>query len=340
MQIQEAVYAITRLINVAGQYMNTYDRKDYIESKIALLDDSQKQSLIIVIKAMSILVSGGQMTFLRDPTKFDPTVGRASWIQILPMAALHIIRAVDPAFDGYESPSKEDYIMAKKVLTAIGSSTASAEAALKMDPNAGPSPSRMRMLGGYDTLYRGLKAVSDRIIRLVANKKPWSIKHGVSTSYEKDTAINFCGLRSDGSSDGEGPAIFFKINNPEKKGFVADTLSDFGEHEVILSGDFQINSWILSVRGRMSAKVDNNYTGIRTLMQANSETMEIKFIYKQLKKIDFITFDDNQLFLDAIDKYAFNKGKFESDKLGMPNNMSKWAPNRQSVLISADVTLI
>ena len=346
MQIQEAVYAVARLINVASQYMNTYDRKNYIESKVALLDDSQKQSLITVIKAMSLLVEGESMSILRDPTKFDPKATQPPWIQVLPTAALHIVRAADPAFASLESPSKEDYVMAKKVLTAIGSSSASPDLALKMDPDAGPGPSQMQMLGGYDTLYRGLNSVSDRVIGRVASKKPWSIKHGVSTSYKRDTAADFAGLQKDGSSSGNGPSIFFTINNPKKKGFIADRLSDFGEYEVILSGDFQINSWILSVRGQMPAKLWDNtkkrevQKNARTLMQANSETMEIKFIHKEIKKIDVLTFDDEQKFLDAIDKYSFNRSKFETDKLGMPNNVTRWAPNRESVLIAADVTLI
>ena len=349
MEIQKAVYAVTRLINVAGTHMNAFNRKKYVKEKVALLDDDEKQSLVIVLKAVTLLVYGGEMEILRDPSKFDDLMAKGGashnypWVHIASMVILQTLYAADPSFDENDSPTKEDFVMAKKVLTAIGSSTASSGAVTDMDPDVrAKSPEH---LSGYDTLYRGLKGVSDRIIRRVAIKKPWSIKHGVSTSYEKRTAMDFAGLQNDGTASGGGPSIFFTINNPEKKGFIADTLSDYGEYEVILSGDFQINSWILSVRGRMSGIVDavgwsKSPVGLRTLMQANSETMEIKFIYKPLKRIDVLTFDDNQLFLDAIDKYAFNRSKFESDKLGMPNNMSKWAPNRGSVLIAADVTLI
>tara|TARA_X000001382_G_scaffold129102_1_gene120286 strand:- start:539 stop:1576 length:1038 start_codon:yes stop_codon:yes gene_type:complete len=345
MEIEKAVYAVTRLINVAGTHMNAFNRKKYVKEKVALLDDDQKQSLVKVLKAVTLLVYGGEMEILRDPSKFDDLMAKGGatfnhpWVQIASMVVLQAIYAADPSFDENDSPTPEDYIMAKKVLTAIGSSTTSSGAVTDMDPDVrAKSPEH---LSGYDTLYRGLKGVSDRIIRRVAIKKPWSIKHGVSTSYEKRTAMDFAGLQSDGTASGGGPSVFFTINNPKKKGFIADTLSDYGEYEVILSGDFQIDKWILSGHGRMSAKVDDKYTGIRTLMQANSETMEIKFIYQQhFRAVDVLTFDDNQLFLDAIDKYAFNQGKFESDKLGMPNNISKWVPSRGSVLIAADVTLI
>ena len=345
MGIEQTVYAVTRLINVAGTHMNAFNRKKYVKEKIALLDESQKQALVKVLKAVAMLVYGGEMEVLRDPSKFDDqrAKGRPSfnhpWVQIASMVILQAISAADPSFDENDSPTPEDYIMAKKVLTAIGSSSTPSDAVTDLDPDV--RPKKPEHLSGYGTLYRGLKGVSDRIIRRVSIKKPWSIKHGVSTSYEKQTAMDFAGLQSDGTASGGGPSVFFTINNPEKKGFIADTLSDYGEYEVILSGDFQINSWILSARGRMSGQVDGNYTGIRTLMQANSETMEIKFIYQRhFREIDVLTFNDNQLFLDAIDKYAFNRSKFESDKLGMPNNITKWVPNRGSVLIAADVTLI
>ncbi len=349
MEIEKAVYAVTRLINVAGTHMNAFNRKKYVKEKVALLDDNQKQSLVKVLKAVAMLVYGGEMEILRDPSKFDDLMAKGGatfnhpWVQIASMVILQTIQAADPSFDENDSPTPEDYIMAKKVLTAIGSSSTPSGAVTDLDPDV--RPKKPEHLSGYDTLYRGLKGVSDRIIRRVSIKKPWSIKHGVSTSYEKRTAADFAGLRPDGTASGGGPAVFFTINNPEKKGFIADTLSDYGEYEVILSGDFQINSWILSARGRMSGIVNavgwsKSPVGLHTLMQANSETMEIKFIYKPLKKIDVLTFDDNQLFLDAIDKYAFNQGKFESDKLGMPNNISKWVPSRGSVLIAADVTLI
>jgi hypothetical protein len=141
--------------------------------------------------------------------------------------------------------------------------------------------------------------------------------------------------------EGGGPTRGYGITViPEALEDIADSLSDYGEYEIILSGDFQINKWILSARGRMSAKVDGQLKGIRTLMQANSETMEIKFIYKEIKKVDYLSFTDQQLFLDAIDKYTFNQGKFKTDKPGMPNNISKWQPSSRSVLIAADVTLI
>ena len=349
MEIEKAVYAVTRLINIAGQHMNIVRRKKYIEKKVALLSESEKLSLVVVLKAVGLLVNGDEMEVLRDPDKYDewiqsnPDFGD-KWVNIFSMAMLHSVQVADPSFDVNSKPTKEDYVMAKKMLTAVGSSSVSVKAALDVDPDVTASPNQ---LGGYKTLYRGLNDVSDRIIRRVASKKPWSIKHGVSTSYEEQTAADFAGKMGNGTASGGGPSVFFTINNPEKKGFIADTLSDFGEYEVILSGDFQINKWILSAHGRMSARIWDKVKkyevqkGIRTLMQANSETMEIKFIYQQhLSEIDVLTFDDNQLFLDAIDKYAFNQGKFETDKLGMPNNVSKWFPNRNSVLIAADVTLI
>jgi len=348
MGIEQTVYAITRMLNKASRTMTIFDAKRYIEKKVADLTDEEKQLLVRVLKAMGMLVSGDEMEVLRDPSKFDewskePNFGM-TWHHVLSTKAKYAIKAADPSFDEDIKPTKEDYVMANEILKVMGSSSVSSDVVAQYDDLP---PDKSELSGGFETLYRGLSKVSDRIIRRVAIKKPWSIKHGVSTSYDKGSAMNFCGLQSDGTSANQGPAVFFTINNPEKKGFIADELSDFGEQEVILSGDFQINKWILSSNGRMGARYYDQakdrevQRGIRTLMQANSETMEIKFIYKEhFKKVDYLSFTDQQKFLDAVDKYAFNQGTFETDKLGMPGNVSKWHPNRLTVLIAADVTLI
>lgn len=341
MGIEQTVYAITRMLNRASRTMTVFDAKRYIEKKIAGLTDEEKQLLVKVLKAMGMLVSGDEMEVLRDPSKFDEKSGEENfgmmWSYMLSTNVKYAIKAADPTFveDGY--PTKSDYIMANEILKVMGSSSLSADIVAQYDDLPSDKP---ELSGGFETLYRGLNKVSDRIIRRVASKRSWSIKHGVSTSYDKTSAMNFCGLQSDGTSGNSGPAILFTINNPEKKGFIADELSEYGEQEVILSGDFQIDKWILSARGRMSSKLSDKLEGMRTLMQANSETMEIKFIYKSIKKVDYLSFTDKQLFLDAIDKYTFNQGKFETDKLGMPNNISKWQPSNRTVLIAADVTLI
>ena len=341
MGIEQTVYAITRMLNRASRTMSVFDAKRYIEKKVAGLTDEEKQSLVKVLKAMGMLVSGDQMEILRDPSKFDEKSKEADfgmkWHFMLSTKVKYAIKAADPSFDEDTNPTKQDYIMANKILKIIGSSSLSADIVAQYDDLPSDKP---ELSGGFSTLYRGLNKVSDRIIRRVASKKSWSIKHGVSTSYDIHAAKNFCSLQRDGTSNGDGPAIFFKINNPEKKGFIADELSEYGEREVILSGDFRIDKWILSASGRMSSKVGGKLRGERTLMQINSETMDIKFIYKELKKLDFLRFKDKQEFLDAVDKYTFNQGKFETDKLEMPNNISKWQPTRRTVLIAADVTLI
>lgn len=341
MGIEQTVYAVARMLNRASRTMTVFDAKRYIEKKVAGLTDEEKQLLVKILKAMGMLVSGDEMEVLRDPSKFDEKKDETNfgmvWRQMLSTNVRYAIKAADPSFVEDDYPTKQDYVMANEILKVMGSSSLSADIVAQYDDLPRDNP---ELSGGFETLYRGLNKVSDRIIRRVASKKSWSIKHGVSTSYDKNSAMNFCGLQSDGTSGGQGPAIFFTINNPEKKGFIADELSEYGEQEVILSGDFQIDKWILSARGRMSSKLSGNLEGIRTLMQANSETMEIKFIYKSIKKIDYLSFTDEQSFLDAIDKYTFNQGKFKTDKLGMPNDISKWQPTRRTVLIAADVTLI
>lgn len=348
MGIEQTVYAITRLLNRASRTMTIFDAKRYIKKKIERLSDEEKQLLVKVLKAMGMLVSGDEMEVLRDPSKFDEKSSKSnfgmSWYHMLSTNVKYALKAADPSFDENAQPTREDYIMANKMLKVMGSSSLSADIVAQYDDLPHDKP---ELSGGFETLYRGLNKVSDRIIRRVASKKSWSIKHGVSTSYDKFSAMNFCGLQSDGTSGNEGPAIMFTINNPQKKGFIADELSEYGEQEVILSGDFQINKWILSVNGRVGARIWDRVKkyevqrGIRTLMQANSETMEIKFIYKEhIKKVDYLSFTDEQKFLDALDKYAFNQSTFETDKLGMPNNVTKWHPTQRTVLIAADVTLI
>ena len=348
MGIEQTVYAVTRMLNRASRTMNLFDAKRYIEKKIAGLTGEEKQLLAKVLKAMGMLVSGDQMEVLRDPSKFDDKIGEANfgmvWNLMLATNVRNAIKTADPSFDEDGYPTKQDYIMANEILKVMGSSSLSADVVAQYDDLPSDRP---ELSGGFETLYRGLQKVPDRVIRRVANKRPWSIKHGVSTSYDKQQAEEFAGMQSDGTSGTNGPAIFFTINNPQKKGFIADELSGFGEQEVILAGDFQINKWILSVNGKMGARIWDNVKkyevqrGIRTLMQANSETMEIKFIYKEhFRKVDYLSFTDQQEFLDALDKYAFNRSKFETDKLGMPDNVTVWHPTQRTVLIAADVTLI
>ena len=210
--------------------MSIFDSKRYIEKKVAGLTDEEKQLLVKVLKAMGMLVSGDEMEVLRDPSKFDEKRGETNfgmvWYQMLSMNVRNAIKAADPSFVEDDFPTKQDYVMANEILKAMGSSSVSADIVAQYDDLPGDKP---ELSGGFKTLYRGLSKVSDRIIRRVANKRSWSIKHGVSTSYDKQSAENFAGLQSDGTSSGLGPAVFFKINNPEKKGFIADELSDYGE---------------------------------------------------------------------------------------------------------------
>lgn len=348
MGIEQTVYAVTRMLNRASRTMNLFDGKKYVEKKVAGLTDEEKQLLVKVLKAMGMLVSGDQMEVLRDPSKFDEKSGEEDfgmmWHLTLAANVRYAIKAADPSFDEDGYPTKQDYIMANEILKVMGSSSLSTDVLAQYDDLPSDRP---ELSGGFETLYRGLQKVPDRVIRRVANKRPWSIKHGVSTSYDKQQAEEFAGMQSDGTSGKQGPAIMFTINNPQKKGFIADELSEFGEQEVILAGDFQINKWILSVNGKMGARIWDNVKkyevqrGIRTLMQANSETMEIKFIYKEhFRKVDYLSFTDQQKFLDALDKYAFNRSAFETDKLGMPDNVTVWHPTQRTVLIAADVTLI
>jgi hypothetical protein len=159
--------------------------------------------------------------------------------------------------------TKEDYQKAKALLPEIGSSSALTKEILDVfgtldandkesrfgfilsnmadDDDTESGPQWKKTIRGYDKLYRGLHLMNDNaVILLTELGAPWDMERGVSTSRSERVADEF--------AEKEGPNnILLTIDNPERKGFPALSLSKFrGEEEVILSGMIEIYNYELN----------------------------------------------------------------------------------------------
>ena len=224
-----------------------------------LVPNENKNKFIEMIKAMTLLTSGN-VNSLRDPEQYDSQKSE-KWSMILSEASRFILKYLGFPFDA--EVTKEDYQKAKALLPEIGSSSALTKEILDVFGNLDgddkesrfafilssmsdedgedSGPEWKKTIRGYDKLYRGLHLMNDNaVILLTEIGAPWDMERGVSTSRSRSIAEDF--------ADKEGPNnILLTIDNPDRKGFPALSLSKFkGEEEVILSGMIEIYDYELT----------------------------------------------------------------------------------------------
>lgn len=240
-----------------------------------LVPNENKDKFIEMIKAMTLLTSGN-VSSLRDPNQYDSQKSER-WSMILSEPSKFVLQYL--RFPFYEEITKEDYEKAKALLPEIGSSSSLTSEVLDVfgtlegsdkqsrfefilsgmssenDEDSGPK--WKKTIRGYDKLYRGLHLMNDNAVILFSEIGfPWDMERGVSTSRSSKVAANF--------SNKEGPNnIFIEIDNPEKKGFPALSLSKYsGEQEVILSGMIEIYNYNLNFMAKEdfegSSFIDNS----------------------------------------------------------------------------------
>ena len=251
--------AILRLINAATKLTNPLDRRRYIREKIRPLSDEDKKALDTILKTMILMTSGNVKT-IRDPNLYDPDAG--SWMSIASTSAMEILNQIPNDLGtrgpGYSSPTKKDYQTAKRLMPILGSSFMDVD---EIKALAGPQNSvefvddehfyKLDAVSGFETLYRGISDLKIDTVKYAMENSTWDILRGVSTSFEKRMSEDYAGMqKGHGAFSGRGPSMFFTINNPKKKGFVSDELSEYSEQEVILSGVLDIDSWILQAKGQ------------------------------------------------------------------------------------------
>jgi len=246
MNIQRSLLAIIRVINQLRKQEDFDGSKGFAKMVIQDLTDDQKQNLIDMLKAMTLLTSGS-VSLVRDPSKWA-NVGQP-WFDIFSGATRNLIQTINPQFPLDQPPQRSDYELAKKLLPHMGQSFVSAD---DFDETGVPVDDDDELLG-YQTLYRGLKNLTPRTVKwILTSPDNWNIERAVSTSISKEASENFAGMTAGQFGSTEGPAVLLTISNPNRKGFVADQMSKYEhEQEVILSGVCRIYAWSMEINGSL-----------------------------------------------------------------------------------------
>jgi hypothetical protein len=232
--------AILRLVNAAAIFKNLIDRERYIREKLKDLNDEQLIALDKALKSM-ILLTSGNVEAVRNPKIFDPDMTEP-WSHIASPSAKNVLSQIPGYVPGSE-PTRKDYETAKRLLPVLGSSFMDFDEIQSLTGGTEPEDYRdLDLMKGFGKLYRGLQNMSLSSIKFLTTYPKWDMERGVSTSYKYSEAEGFASIVGNGTN--AGPSIMFHIDNPKKKGFIADRVSNYDtEAEVILSGMLDVKEW-------------------------------------------------------------------------------------------------
>ena len=225
-------------------------KRRYITKKLGVLNDQQLEALGKALKSM-VLLTSGNVKSVRDPNLYSESDAKP-WSSIVSSSAMSVLSKI-PGYEQGSRPTKEDYETAKRLLPILGSSFMDFDEIQSL--TGGEEPEEYREFGGmvgFEKLYRGLKDMDMSSIKFLMTYPKWDMKRGVSTSYDLREAKYFSTTDVVWGSK-QGPSVLFSIDNPKKKGFIADKLSEFEEEaEVILSGMLDVKDWIIEARAKCS----------------------------------------------------------------------------------------
>lgn len=264
MEIKSKILAVLRVINVILDDLRgpgwkppehvTNDRWSHRTGKeydylIKLLrkNNIEKQDYPVlksILQTMALMTTGA-VKVIRDPSTYTPA-GADVWDRYF-KANYHFENLLkEIGVDLLGKPTQQDYELAQKMVKTLGSSIVNEKEVLDVFSNSGieqefgmdKESAVDKNLQGSKTLYRGLHNLSDAAYNLATTTgEEWDLERGVSTSMMLEVAENFATEEGIGLG---GKSLVFIINNPKRKGFVADKLSHFDESEVILSGRLKI----------------------------------------------------------------------------------------------------
>ena len=242
--------AILRLVNAATIFQDPMSRRAFIREKLKNLSDPDLTALGDALKSM-VLLTSGNVASVKDPEKYDPNEAKR-WSTISSPSAMEVFMHV-PNFDAMkDSPTKEDYETAKRLLPILGSSFMDFDEIDSLTGGGTPlAYKKLDRLIGFEKLFRGIKDLDMNVIKFILSSPTWDMGRGVSTSHNIFESRLFAAMDEQEWGSRSGPSIFFKINNPKKKGFISDAISEYDEAEIILSGNLKIDKWDLKARVRM-----------------------------------------------------------------------------------------
>jgi|TARA_R100000081_G_C4805487_1_gene167190 hypothetical protein len=248
MEVSQKILAVMRIIEAIPAY-DTSKRFGYIYNANKMMDDKDRAVLTDVVKAMILLTSGNQKA-VRDPSTFDPDAARDKWNWLLGIGVAKMIQKFGLDIDLNSKPTREDYVIAHKLLPILGASKVSPEELEQHADMFTRDPLSRTGSEGHQKVYRGV-TVSKNVILKATTRKTWNIGHGVSTSTSEKKGMEFAKTSMSIHGANGGPALLLNIENKSKRGFHAGSLSRYkNEREVILSGVLEFGDWDMDFKCR------------------------------------------------------------------------------------------
>lgn len=248
MEISKKILAVMRIIESIPGYDKS-KRYGYIHNANKMMDDNDRKVMTDVVKAMILLTAGNQKA-LRNPEGYKQENARDPYGWLIGQDMDRIIAEFMLNIDLKSKPTKEDYIIAHKLLPIMGSSKVSPEELSQYTDMFTRDPMDRYGSEGHQKVYRGIKVSRDVILK-ATTRKTWNIGHGVSTSTSEKKGLEFAAGALNIWGSNEGPAMLLNIDNKGKRGFHAGSLSRyFRESEVILSGVLDFVDWDLELRSK------------------------------------------------------------------------------------------
>lgn len=258
--IDNAIIVIARIANGLASVASPERITKAVSTLTNSLSNEQKILLEQVLKSL-ILQTNGSVETIRNPEDFSKA--NDPWYRLGKQRVIYLIHSVNPSFDSGDYPTKQDYENAHRLIPLMGKSSLSAAASTFADiddirkdnfssADAAYQDDFDQSLEGFDTLYRGLGIGNVNVVEFLMSEDGWELGigsqekgfKGVSTSTKASVAYDF------GEAKVWQYGIILAINNPQRKGFIAQDLSKYyNESEVILSGRLQIDSFKLAWRG-------------------------------------------------------------------------------------------
>ena len=266
MEVSQKILSIMRIIEAIPGYDRS-KKMGYIYNANKLMDDSDRAVMTDVMKAMILLTAGNQEA-VRDPKSYDPAGAQDNYSWLLGQGVGEIIKKLGLDIDLKSKPTREDYVIAHKLLPILGASKVSPEELEQYTDMGTKDPMSRYGSEGKEKVYRGV-AVSRNVILKATTRKMWNIGHGVSTSSNEKKGMEFAKTAPSMWGANGGPALLLNIENKSKRGFHAGSMSRYPrEHEVILSGMLEFGDWVLEARAA-SAEDD-----IDLLIDSEIQTVE------------------------------------------------------------------
>ena len=267
MEVNKKILSIMRIIEAIPGFDRS-KKMGYIYNANKLLTDADRAVLTDVMKAMILLTAGNQEA-VRDPKSYDPAGARDNYSWLIGSGVGDIIQKLGLDIDLKSKPTREDYLMAHKLLPTLGASTVSPDELLQYTDMGTKDPMSRYGSEGNTKVYRGL-SVSLNVIVSATKRKKWNIGRGVSTTSSEKKGMEFAKSAPNMFGANGGPGLLLNIENKSKRGFHAKSMSRYPrEHEIILSGILEFGDWVLEARCK-----DAYEREVQMLLDSQSESAE------------------------------------------------------------------